>query len=81
MIELTGSTVKMSGMILHEGDELAPGDPFQTDHYNMGRRLGTNVMVMYDTFPGDRMRYLIIVDTETGKRLVIDFLEKKEQAT
>jgi hypothetical protein len=73
MIKVHELSVEMSGMVLHEGDKLVPGNPFVSDYYNMGTTLGANVTVMYDTFPKDRMTHLIVVNTETGERLVIDF--------
>jgi hypothetical protein len=48
-------------------------NPFRQDFYNMGHRLGTNVIVMFDTFDSQKMDYLIIVDTKTGERKRITF--------
>jgi hypothetical protein len=48
-------------------------NPFHQDIYNMGTRLGTNVVVMYDTHNDTKMDYLIIVDTKTGERKRITF--------
>ena len=46
-------------------------NPFLYDAYNMGHRVGTNFMVMYDKHPTQRAEYMIIVNIETGERLQI----------
>lgn len=50
-------------------------NPFCHDAYNMGTALGSNLVVMYDTFPDKPMDYLILVNTRTGKRIKV-FMEE-----
>lgn len=45
-------------------------NPFHYDAYHMGNRVGKNIMVMYKGTQNDD--YLIIVNTKTGERLLID---------
>jgi len=47
--------------------------PFAHDCYHMGTTLGTNIMVMHETHPSKEMKYFILVNIETGKRIRIDF--------
>ena len=59
-------------------DSIPAGEnPFCHDHYNMGERLGHNVYVMFENFPKDRCPYLIVVNTETGERVRLMFLNKE----
>jgi hypothetical protein len=48
-------------------------NPFYYDSCSMGITLGSNVTVMYSTFPDQHMESLIIVDTFTGKRIKVIF--------
>lgn len=54
-------------------------NPFHHDGYHMGTQLGSNVTVMHENHSDKFMRYLIIVNTETGDRIRIDFQEEKEK--
>ena len=59
-------------------DSIPAGEnPFCHDHYNMGARLGHNVYVMFENFAKDRCPYLIVVNTETGERVRLMFLNKE----
>jgi uncharacterized protein affecting Mg2+/Co2+ transport len=58
--------------------ESTPGNPFQNDAYNMGVKIGTNVHVMMGNYmmgnhDNKHCPYLIVVDTTTGERLLIEF--------
>lgn len=44
-------------------------NPFLHDAYHMGTAVASNVMVMHETFPEQKARYIIIVNTETGERI------------
>jgi hypothetical protein len=48
-------------------------NPFDHDMYNMGTRIASNVMVMHETHPTQKAKYIIIVNTETGERLKVEF--------
>jgi len=55
-------------------DSIPAGDnPFWHDHYNMGTRIGANVMVMHPNHGGDQCPYMIIVNTDTGERVRVVF--------
>lgn len=64
-------------MQIEQMDKIEPGNPFLSDFCNMGTTMGTNCTIMYGTFPSDRLRYLIVVNTETGERIRIKFPEAK----
>lgn len=46
-------------------------NPFCHDAVNMGTEVGTNVVVMFAATSTEQCRYLIIVNTKTGKRLKV----------
>ena len=50
----------------------------EQDLFHMATRLGTNVTVMYRTHPHTRMTYLIVVNTETGESVRLDFGQEEE---
>lgn len=57
-------------------ETIPAGDsPFQHDLSNMGTVLGTNITVMYKTFPKERMEFLIVVNKDTGERVRLEFTE------
>ena len=58
-------------------DSIAPGNPFLSDPYNMGTKIGENCMVMFSNHPSDVCPYVIVVNTETGERVCV-YLDKKE---
>lgn len=51
----------------------APINPFMQDHYNMGTRLGNNIMIMHGNHDNEICKYLIIVDLITGERKKVTF--------
>ena len=62
-------------------EPIKPGDPFRSDHFRMGTTLGTNVTAMFDKFDNQKQEYIILINTDTGERLRVDFkseLEPKE---
>ena len=56
-------------MITEQLLSFKPGNPFSEDLCHMGVTLGTNVVVMYPNHPLEEMKYLIIVNTNTGERM------------
>ena len=43
------------------------------DTYHMAQVIGSNVTIMFAAYPGDEMRYLIVVDTTTGSSVRLNF--------
>lgn len=56
----------------------AKSNPFNHDLFNMGTEIGKNVTVMYENFPDQFCKSLIVVDKTTGKRVQILF-DKEEK--
>lgn len=57
-------------------ENIKPGNPFLSDPYNMGIKIGSNITIMFGKFENDIHEYIIIVNTLTGNRLRINFDEK-----
>ena len=53
-------------------------NPFCYDAYLMGTTIGSNVTVMMGCHESERCNYLIVVNTETGERLRIEFTDDKK---
>ena len=51
------------------------------DAYHMGRRVGSNVDILFDTHPTEKMKYLIVTNTATGESVRLEFSEDKTEAT
>jgi hypothetical protein len=47
--------------------------PFGYDKYHMGKSIGTNAMMMYANYDDARCHYVILINTETGSRVRIEF--------
>ena len=63
-----------------ESIEVKPGLKYETDSdlmsqdsFHMSQRMGTNVDLMFRTFSKDNMKYLIVVNTDTGESVEITF--------
>lgn len=56
-------------------------NPFNHDLFNMGTRLGKGITVMHRNFPDAPCPYLIIIDSNTGKRVRIDITDPEEDKT
>lgn len=57
-------------------DNIAPGNPFHSDLFHVGTGIGTNVMIMHRSLSGKEYeKYIIVVNTETGERVLIRFDE------
>jgi hypothetical protein len=62
-------------------DSIPPNEnPFIYDLYNMSTYIGTNVVIIHEKhtpickeYPAERQPYIIIVNTETGERVKINF--------
>lgn len=48
------------------------GNPFLHDHYHMGIRLGTNVVIMHPNHQDKECPYFIICNTESGERTKVE---------
>lgn len=51
----------------------AGSNPFEHDAYHMGTQLGSNCTVMFENHSEALCKYLIICDTNTGKRVKVLF--------
>ena len=49
---------------------------FHQDTYHMGTQIGTNVVILHESFPKQICNYIIIVDPFTGERVKVTFREK-----
>ena len=56
-------------------------NPFQHDYFNMGQQIGENLVMMFRNHPHEKMKYLILVDTKTGKRVAIDIEQDEEPSS
>lgn len=52
---------------------ISPGNPYASDAFHIGTTIGKNVTIMYSNFPDDICNYIIVVNTDTGKRVKISF--------
>lgn len=48
-------------------------NPYVHDSFHMGTRIGANCVVMMANHSNEKTEYLIIVNTETGERLRVNF--------
>ena len=58
-------------MIVQEMEDILPGNPFCSDLFHMGIVVGSNVVIMYAKHNTEKQEYILICNTETGKRLRI----------
>lgn len=56
-------------------------NPFHHDYFNMGQQIGENLVMMFRNHPDEKMKYMILVDTKTGKRLSIDIEQDEEPSS
>lgn len=53
-------------------EDLPPkSNPFHHDRYHMGQVVGTNCTIMFENHRDQPCKYLIIINTETGKRVKV----------
>jgi len=52
------------------------GNPFDHDSLHMGTEIGTNVMIMHKRGNNQYQNYIIVCNTETGERMLIDFNDR-----
>lgn len=58
-------------------EKLLPGsNPFHSDAYDMGTRMGTNCWIMFSNHADQFCPYLIVIDDDTGERFRIDFKQE-----
>jgi hypothetical protein len=50
-------------------------NPYNQDFYHMGTTIGKNVEVMYEHFPTDTHKYIIVINKNSGERVMIEFKE------
>jgi len=65
--------MKFGTMNVDQIENIEKGNPFLSDLYNMGYQVGTNVTVMYEKFPNQLHKYIIVCNTKTGERIRITF--------
>ena len=71
---LSGTHTNHDSIDVQSGIQYEAGvNLMQQDAYHMGSRMGSNVMVLFDTFPSDNMDYLIVVNTRTGQSVKLTF--------
>lgn len=57
--------------------DFPPGsNPFEYDMYHMGIPVGRNIIIMMGNHDNEICDYLIVVNTETGERIRVEFSEK-----
>jgi len=57
-------------------DSFPPGEnPFHHDAVRMGTTIGKNVVVMYHQHQFERQDTIVIVNSETGERMLVKFGE------
>lgn len=57
-------------------DNIEPGNPFHSDLFHVGTKIGTNCMIMHRSLSEkEREKYIIVVNMETGERVLIRFDE------
>lgn len=44
---------------------------FIDDFSNIGQHMGTNCIIMYPNNPHEKMKYLIVINTETGEKIKV----------
>ena len=70
------TSTKSKDFITKELESFPPGcNPFHYDHFNMGTQIGDDVLIMHsylDEAHRNRVRYLIITDIVTGRRLRVE---------
>lgn len=49
----------------------------QQDSFRMGKMMGDNVFLLFSTHSTERMKYLIVVDTESGDSVTLEFPRKE----
>ncbi len=55
-------------------ENFPPNDnPYWHDHFSMGHTIAENVHVMFATFPNEKASHLIVINTETGERVMLTF--------
>lgn len=57
-------------------DSFPPGNPFHHDAIRMGTNIGSNVVAMFHQHVNERQDTVIIVNTETGERMLLKFGEE-----
>ena len=67
----TDKILKDFGIIeVIEKESIPPNsNPYHYDLYNMGTDLGNNITAMFGNHRKERMRYLILINNNTGKRI------------
>ena len=54
-------------------------NPFSHDLVHMGQVIAKDIVMMYPNHPDGDMKYMILVDTETGQRLKININRENEE--
>jgi hypothetical protein len=57
---------------------IAPGNPFLSDVSNMGVSLGKNVMAMMSNHRDQHMDWVILVNMQSGERILVRFSDNLE---
>lgn len=60
-----------NSFLIEEMEDAKPGNPFNSDPFHMGQRVGKDTWVMSSNHSDKPCKYLIIVDSRTGKRIRI----------
>jgi len=64
---------------IRDMDPIPPNsNPFDHDIYNMGSKIGKNMMMMHCNHPHESISYIILVDTMSGERVRINIYNQKD---
>lgn len=75
--EVCASETRTRDIVVQDGKKYIPDlNIFHQDHFHMGVRVGSNVMVLNANHIEEVCDYLILVDLTTGKSKRISFTEK-----
>lgn len=66
------------GFVFEPRSEFPPNsNPFHHDYYHMGVKIGENIYVMFAKHSDEVHDYVILVNTQTGKRVKVALEEVK----
>ena len=68
---------EVGSITILKGEKYKVGiDLMQQDTFHMGSRMGENVDLLFRTHSTEHMEYLIVVDTESGDSVTLEFPKK-----
>ena len=77
MCQECASETRDPDIVVRDGKQYDPGmNIFTQDHFHMGTRMGSNVMILHPNHSEEVCNYFIVVDLMTGKSKRISFTDK-----